>query len=148
MADAASTGQTGGRIILELVSPEKVLLSEAVEMAVLPGSEGLFGVLAGHSPLIAALRPGVVQVYENDRVAQAIFVDGGFAEVTAERCVVLAENAGPVASLDRAAIQGRIDALTAANPGSVPSAELPASGIWSELLVKQAMLAAIDAKTI
>jgi F-type H+-transporting ATPase subunit epsilon len=143
MADAAT-----GRIILELVSPEKVLLSEAVEMAVLPGSEGLFGVLVGHAPLIAALRPGVVQVYENDKVAQAIFVDGGFAEVTAERCVVLAENAVPVASLDRATIQSRIDTLTAANPGLVPSAELPASGIWSELLVNQAMLAAIDAKTL
>jgi len=68
--------------------------------------------------------------------------------VTAERCVVLAENAIAVSSLDRASVQARVEALTAAEPGVVASAELPASGVWSELLINQAMLAAIDAKTV
>lgn len=144
MADAA----IGAPITLELVSPEKVVLSQAVEMAVIPGSEGLFAVLGGHSPLIAALRPGVVQIYANGKIVQAIFVDGGFAEVTADRCVVLAEQATPVANLDRASIQSRIEELKVSTGTSVPSAELPASGVWPELLVKQAMLAALDAKTI
>ena len=75
---------------LELVSPERLLLSEPVDMAVIPGSEGDFGVLAGHSLLISTLRPGVIDVYEGNKVSERIFVSGGFAEVTPERVTVLA----------------------------------------------------------
>ena len=89
----------------ELVSPEKLLLSRAVDMVVVPGSEGDFGVLPRHAPLIATVRPGVISVYENNQVAEQIFVAGGFAEVTPERCTVLADEAVPVGELDRAAIE-------------------------------------------
>ncbi len=94
-----------GRIGFELVSPEKLLLSEDVEMVVVPGGEGNFGVLPGHALFISTVRPGVIDVYEGNRVSERIFVSGGFAEVTPERCTVLADEAMPVSSLDRGQIE-------------------------------------------
>jgi F-type H+-transporting ATPase subunit epsilon len=94
-----------GRIGFELVSPEKLLLSEDVEMVVVPGGEGNFGVLPGHALFISTVRPGVIDVFEGNRVSERIFVSGGFAEVTAERCTVLADEAMPLSSLDAAQIQ-------------------------------------------
>jgi len=94
-----------GRIGFELVSPEKLLLSEDVEMVVVPGGEGNFGVLPGHALFISTVRPGVIDVYEGNRVSERIFVSGGFAEVTAERCTVLAEQALPIAEIDRGAVE-------------------------------------------
>jgi F-type H+-transporting ATPase subunit epsilon len=99
------------KVQFELVSPEKLLLSEAVDMVVVPGSEGNFGVLAGHSLLISTVRPGVIDVYEGQSVTQRIFVAGGFAEVTPERCTVLADEAVPLASLDRGAVEAQAKAL-------------------------------------
>lgn len=84
----------------ELVSPEKLLISRDVEMVVAPGSEGNFGVLPRHAPMISTLRPGVIDVYEGGKIAEQIFVAGGFAEVTEERCTILAEEATPVADID------------------------------------------------
>ena len=94
-----------GMTEFELVSPEKLLLSRRVEMVVVPGSEGDFGVLHRHAPLISTVRPGVIRVYENNQVKEEIFVAGGFAEVTPERCTVLADEAVPLGELDRAAIE-------------------------------------------
>ena len=85
----------------ELVSPEKLLLSEEVEMVVVPGAEGDFGVLPGHTPVISTVRPGVIHVFEGGAVKTRIFVAGGFAEVTAERCTVLAEEAVLLDDIDR-----------------------------------------------
>ena len=89
----------------ELVTPERLLASRPVEMVVVPGSEGNFGVLPGHAPLIATIRPGTVDLYENRAVTQRIFVVGGIAEVTPERCTVLADEAVPVGEIDRAAAE-------------------------------------------
>ena len=91
------------KLLFELVSPEKLLLSEAVAMVVVPGGEGNFGVLPGHALLIATVRPGVIDVYADaeTEVSERIFVTGGFAEVTPERCTVLADAAVPLSSLDR-----------------------------------------------
>ena len=64
----------------ELVSPERLVLSSEVSMVVVPGAEGDFGVLPGHSPMISNVRSGVISIY-NDRAIEArIFVDGGFAD--------------------------------------------------------------------
>ena len=91
------------KLQFELVSPEKLLLSEPVAMVVVPGGEGNFGVLPGHSLLIATVRPGVIDVYadEQTEISERIFVSGGFAEVTPERCTVLADEALPLSALDR-----------------------------------------------
>ena len=85
----------------ELVSPERLLLSADVESVVVPGTEGDFGVLPGHARLISTVRPGVISVFENGKVTDRIFVEGGFAEVTGTGCTVLAEHAVPVSELDR-----------------------------------------------
>ena len=103
------------RLQVELVSPEKLLLSEAVGMVVVPGTEGNFGVLPGHALFLSTVRPGVIDVYENwqsnQQISERIFVSGGFAEVTPERCTVLADEAVPVSSLDRGTVEA--DARTA-----------------------------------
>ena len=97
-----------GKIEFELVSPEKLLLSERVDMVVVPGEEGNFGVLAQHAPLISAVRPGVIDVHNGGKVTEQIFVAGGFAEVTPARCTVLAEQAVPIAEIDRSAAEQRL----------------------------------------
>jgi F-type H+-transporting ATPase subunit epsilon len=100
----------------ELVSPERLLVSEAVAMVVVPGTEGNFGVLPGHALLISTVRPGVIDVYEDDRttITDRIFVSGGFAEVTPERCTVLADEAVPIAQIDAAAVEADLRTLEAA----------------------------------
>ena len=65
----------------ELVSPEKLLLAEEVDMVVVPGAEGDFGVLVGHAPLISSLRPGVIDTYNGGKVADRIFVTGGLQKL-------------------------------------------------------------------
>jgi F-type H+-transporting ATPase subunit epsilon len=89
------------KLQFELVSPEKLLLSEQVHMVIVPGSEGNFGVLPGHALFISSVRPGVIDVYEDESVTERIFVSGGFAEVTPERCTVLADEAVPLSSINR-----------------------------------------------
>lgn len=112
-----SQGDTGKRseaksmadhIQFELVSPERLLVSQAVEMVVIPGAEGDFGVLPGHAPLISNVRPGMIAVFEDNKVVERIFVAGGFAEVTPERCTVLAEAATIVDDIDRAEVEAQM----------------------------------------
>ncbi len=91
---------TDGKVDFELVSPERLLASKAVDMVVVPGGDGDFGVLPGHAPLLSTVRPGVILVYDGREISDRIFVAGGFAEVTRERCTVLAEVAMPVSEID------------------------------------------------
>jgi len=100
--------------VLELVSPERLLLSRPVEMATLPAAEGEMGVLPGHAPMIVALRGGVIRVRENGAESEKLFVAGGFAEVTPERCTVLADEVVPVAQLSRAEGERRLAEAEAA----------------------------------
>jgi F-type H+-transporting ATPase subunit epsilon len=84
----------------ELVSPERLLRSGDVHMVVVPGTEGDFGVLAGHAPFMSTIRPGAIEVYESaSSPATRIFIDGGFAEVNDSGLTILAENAVPVADI-------------------------------------------------
>ena len=68
-------------------------------MVVVPGAEGDFGVLPGHTPVLSNLRPGVVDVYNEGAVTKSLFVEGGFVEVTGERCILLATDAKDVAEI-------------------------------------------------
>jgi F-type H+-transporting ATPase subunit epsilon len=95
----------------EIVSPERLVLSEPVDMAVIPGSEGDFGVLAGHSLLLSTLRPGVIDVWQGEQVTNRLFVAGGFAEVTESRCTILADQAIPVGDIDVGSVQVEFDRL-------------------------------------
>jgi F-type H+-transporting ATPase subunit epsilon len=97
-----------GKVNFELVSPERLLASTAVDMVVVPGAEGDFGVLPGHAPFISALRAGVIDVHDGGKVTDRIFVADGFAEVTTERCTVLAGEAVPLDRIDRAQVEKRV----------------------------------------
>ena len=92
----------------ELVSPERLLLSVPVEMVVVPGSEGDFGVLPGHAPMISTVRPGVISIWQDGAVDRRVFVAGGVAEVQPERCTVLAEEAVPLEDADQEEADRRI----------------------------------------
>lgn len=100
--------------LLELVSPEKLLLSRQVEMAIIPATDGEMGVLPGHAPMIVALRGGVIRVRENGAETERLFIGGGFAEVSVDRVTVLADEATPLASLSRAASERRLAEAEAA----------------------------------
>src|ERR1700757_2160235 len=89
------------RVQFELVTPERLLLAERVEMGVVPGTEGNFGVLPGHAPLISSIRPGTIDIYEGQTITRRIFVISGIAEVTPERCTVLADEAMAPEEVDR-----------------------------------------------
>jgi F-type H+-transporting ATPase subunit epsilon len=91
-----------GQLQFDLVSPERLVVSEPVDQVIVPGVEGDFGALPEHGNLISLIRPGVLYVYKGGTAApERIFVGGGFAEVTATSCTVLAEQATPISEIDR-----------------------------------------------
>ena len=100
-------------IQFELVSPEKKLMSEGLTMAVIPGTEGDFGVLSGHMPLIANIRTGVVEIYREsmNNVSERVFIAGGVADVTGGQCTILAEQAINVNDLDKTDIERQISEI-------------------------------------
>jgi F-type H+-transporting ATPase subunit epsilon len=110
------------KVSFRLVMPEREILAIEADMVVVPGSEGDFGVLHGHAPLISTVRPGVLEVLQGNKVEQRFIVVGGFAEVTPERCTVLADEAMPfdevtpehLAERERAAERDLTDASTEA----------------------------------
>jgi len=83
----------------ELVSPERLLLSEQVTSVTVPGGEGDFTALAGHAPVLSTIRPGVITVRAEDGAQRRYFVRGGFAEITGEGLTVLAEETTPLEDL-------------------------------------------------
>jgi F-type H+-transporting ATPase subunit epsilon len=85
----------------ELVSPERLLMSEPVDQVVVPGSEGQFTVMKGHAPFMTTLRPGVIDIVRGSNTTR-VFVRGGFADATATGLTILAELAIPVADIDAA----------------------------------------------
>ncbi len=100
--------------LLEIVSPDRLLLSQPVDMAVIPAAEGEMGVLPGHAPMIVLLRGGTIALHEGGRVTSRLYVSGGFAEVTPERCTVLADEAIAVAEVSRSAAEARLAEADAA----------------------------------
>jgi len=94
--------------LFELVSPERLIMSKDVTMVVVPGSEGLFGVLPRHTSMLSALAPGVVDIYEEGAITEQLFVVNGFAEVTGDRCTVLAEDVIPIEELNPDELEEKI----------------------------------------
>jgi F-type H+-transporting ATPase subunit epsilon len=127
-----------GTFKFELVTPERMVLSEDAAQVVVPGLEGAFTVLSGHAPVIAALRPGVLDATLADDRSMRVFVKGGFAEVDADRLVVLAERAIDIAEAggaDLAAELETAEAELAAATGD--AAKLAAASAVAELQVLQ-----------
>ena len=96
------------RLHFDLVSPERLLVSAEVDQVDVPGSEGDFGVLAGHAPVMTTLKPGVLAIQAPGKPPEKFYVRGGFAEVTLQGLTVLAEEAMPLAELDPAALEQRV----------------------------------------
>ena len=135
--------EVSNTVEVELVSPQRLLMSEPVEMVVVPGAEGDFGVLPGHSLLIATVRPGVIDIHEGGQVKESIFVAGGFAEVSPERCTVLAEEAVPVADIDRGEAEQRLEDAKTALAKAEEDPENDTAAAEKELKTAEAMVAAI-----
>ncbi len=93
------------KLAFDLVSPERLFYSGAVDMVTLPGVEGDFGVLYAHAPTVALLRAGVIDVANGNEANKRIYVRGGFAEVSAKGLTVLAEHAIPVEEINRTQVE-------------------------------------------
>ena len=99
-------------ISFDLVSPENLIFNEEVGMIIVPGKDGDFGVLPGHSKLMSSLRPGRIMIYSEDKnLLKSFFVSGGFAEVNPEKCIILAESVDDMSVLDKSIIQNSIQDL-------------------------------------
>lgn len=99
------------KLHFELVSPEKLLKSAEVDMVVVPGTEGDFGVLPLHAPVVSTLRTGIIEVH-NDNDKEKLLVVGGFAEVNADGLTILAELATPLSEVDRSAYEAQLKDLS------------------------------------
>jgi F-type H+-transporting ATPase subunit epsilon len=99
------------RIRLEIVTPERKVLSVEVDEVVAPGDAGLFGVRPGHTPLIAAMQPGEL-TYQAAGRKETYAVGGGFVEVAADRVIILAESAERAEEIDLARAQKAQDEST------------------------------------
>jgi F-type H+-transporting ATPase subunit epsilon len=125
---------------LEIVSPERLLLSETVRSVTVPGTDGYFTVLGDHAPLMTTLKPGFVTVTDNSNVAHVYYVRGGFADVSPEGLTLLAEEAEDVAQFDRAKIEALIAAgLTAKEAASTAEDEMRIQAeidAWRNLLLE------------
>ena len=95
---------------LELVTPARIMAQKAVQMVVVPGVEGLFGVLPRHAPLLASLERGIVEVHEDGKIIDRIMIDGGFADVSDESVTIMAERAIDLSTADAAALKETVAA--------------------------------------
>jgi F-type H+-transporting ATPase subunit epsilon len=101
-------------IELEIVSPMRLVLSRQVDMVVMPGYEGDLAAMQNHAPMITLLRGGVIALYEGTNVISRYFVGGGFAEITPERCTILADDIVPVEELSAETARRNLDSAEAA----------------------------------
>ena len=112
----------------DLVAPERLLMSGPVDQVVVPGADGYFTVLKGHSPFMSSLKPGVVDVTRTGGEVTRIFVRAGFADVNPSGLTILAEEAVPVADVDPAALAQAVkdaeeDVADAKDPATKSAAE-------------------------
>ena len=99
-------------ISFDLVSPENLIFNDEVGMIIVPGKDGDFGVLPGHSKVMSSLRPGRVMVYGEDKnLLKSFFVSGGFTEVNPEKCIVLAESVDEINEIEKSAIEKEVQDL-------------------------------------
>tara|TARA_B100001123_G_C15083637_1_gene936732 strand:+ start:526 stop:927 length:402 start_codon:yes stop_codon:yes gene_type:complete len=99
-------------ISFDLVSPEQLVFNDKVGMIIVPGKDGDIGVLPGHSKLLSSLRPGRVLIYgESKNLLKSFFVSAGFVEINPLKCIVLAEEVVEINSIDKDAVEKKIQEL-------------------------------------
>lgn len=96
----------------ELVSPERILMSGDAEQVLIPGAEGDMTVLAGHSPVVSTLRPGVLDIVLTGSKSR-VFVKSGFAEIAPDRVTVLADTAYDMSEMDAARVASQLETASA-----------------------------------
>ena len=129
------------KIAFDLVSPERLLLSDTAYMVTVPGADGYMGVMAGHSRVISTLRPGTITVQGATAGDTRFFVRGGFAEITAAKVTVLAEEAIPLADVNAATLDQRIrDAEEDVDAAKSDSAKARAMEVLDDLKQVRAAL--------
>ncbi len=131
----------GDKVSFELAAPEELVFAADVDMVVVPGTEGNFGVLPGHAPVIATVRPGVIDVHQGGRVESRLFVSGGFAEVNERGCTVLSDEAVPVEALERGDVEARL--ATAEEGLADADSDDERAKAEAEIAIRRAMLAAL-----
>ena len=131
---------------IEIVSPERLLVSETAQSVTVPGSEGYFTVLGEHSPLMTTLKPGFITAVTGTGPAQVFFVRGGFADVAPEGLTILAEQALPLAEFNPAEIDADIEAaeieLAGATTIDEKSAATEKVNAWRNLKLEAAQMVA------
>ena len=132
------TESAENKVKFELVTPTELAVSEETDMAVIPGFEGDFGVLYGHTPVVTTIRPGVICMYTGDKITKSFFIEGGFAEANAEGCTVLAEGAMDVADISSEVAETRLlDARAALENSDNPATH-------KEIRIAEAMCIAVS----
>jgi F-type H+-transporting ATPase subunit epsilon len=101
------------KLKFELVSPDQLLLSEDVEMVILPGSEGYLGALPNHAPLATSLHAGLVAIYNNHNITHRFYIDGGFANISEKGCTILADSATSLTDLNLEQLQSKLNSIIA-----------------------------------
>ena len=118
----------------ELVSPERLLVSEVVTAVLAPGTDGYMTIMSGHAPAMTTLKPGVVTVTTAGGADQRFYVQGGFADITNDSMILLAEHALPVAELNAADLDSKMrnaeeDVADAKTPDARSKAEQQLSAL-------------------
>ncbi|MBE0581290.1 F0F1 ATP synthase subunit epsilon [Devosia sp.] len=129
---------------IEIVSPERLVLSEVVHSVTVPGSEGYFTVMNDHAPFMTTLRPGFITVNGSDGRDEIFFVKGGFADVSAEGLTILAEQSAPFAEFDHADLAAQIKAAEA----ELAAAATPEEKSYTQEIVSALLNLAIEAGQI
>ncbi len=139
--------ETENTFDFELVSPEKKLASVQAWQVVVPGEEGDFGVLSGHSALVASIRPGVVRIWEEKGAEpHNIFITGGFADVNPESCTVLAEEAVMVEDLDQEAIEQKLRDLN--EDLGMAENDIERARVRKQIVLEKARLQAVTGRLV
>ncbi len=130
---------------LEIVSPERLVVSETASSVTVPGADGYFTVVGEHAPLMTVLKPGFVTAVTGG-ATRVFYVAGGFADVSPEGLTILAEEARPASEFSRAEVEAKIaDAQRAADAATTPEAKSLATerlDAWRNLLLESATLGA------
>jgi F-type H+-transporting ATPase subunit epsilon len=108
---------------IEIVSPERLVVSQQAASVTIPGAEGYFTVMGDHAPLMTTLKPGFITVTDPSNVGHVYYVRGGFADVAPTGLTILAEEARPVAEFDKAEIEAMIAAGMTALQAAKDAAE-------------------------
>ena len=126
---------------IEIVSPERLVLSEVVTSVTVPGTEGYFTVMEDHAPFMTTLRPGFITVTGQGGRDEIFFVKGGFADVSLEGLTILAEQSVPFAEFDHTDLQSQIKAAEA----ELAKAETPDDKSYAQQMVSGLLNLALEA---